>query len=284
MDWVRQYKLKNWLIAVLVVLNLLTVSILWIQTAKTNEPQRKEQGPRSSESVQLMAKALDLSKEQMNHLNNIRTGLLDQLKEKNDRLNEKKRELAEELFKTNPDTSSAKRTTEEIGELQSKVELLRFQHFYELLALCTPEQKEKLRPIIVEVIGRKPPKNEPQAIKQIRGGQEEKVPRDSNLNESPGDQPQDLRDGKPKPPSVHEKAAKYAEQLNLSDEQRQKVQDVLLKSKQKGEELRTRAHPDRNEIETERERIRKEEDESIQKILNEDQKKEFSRMMSKRRK
>jgi Spy/CpxP family protein refolding chaperone len=283
MDWIHQNKLKNWLIIGLLTLNVLTISIIWMQTTKTKEPQRKEQGTRPSESVTLMRKALDLTEEQTNQLIKIQTSHLEQLRKNNDRLNENKLQLAEELFKNYPDTSLANVKANEIGELQSKVEMLRFKHFHELLAICTPEQKEKLKPIVIEVIGRKPPKDEPGENKPLRDGHEEKHPGDKNLNETIENKSHILSDEKPAPPSVEEKLRKYSEQLNLSAEQVQKIRSILLNTKQKGEQLRTSIHLDPNQIVALKDRIRKEEDEGIMRILNEGQNKEFKTMISKRR-
>ena len=297
MDWITQSKFRNWLLVVLVASNLLTVSIIWMQTAKTNEPQRKEQGPRASESVNLMKKVLDLDEGQIKQVENNLAARREQSKKYNDRMSVLKRQLADELFKDNPDTSSANVKAKEIGELQSKVELIRFNHFQELLAICTPEQKEKLKPVVIEVFGRKPPKDEQGERKEPRDGQEEKPPRERKTNgterehssregnrgEAQREKPQTPRDGKPEPPSVDEKLARYSERLNLTKDQERQVREVLLKTRQHGEELRTRTYPDQDVIEAEKTKIRREEDESILAILNDDQKAIFIQMISRRK-
>jgi Spy/CpxP family protein refolding chaperone len=283
MDWIKQNKLRNGLIVILLALNLLTVSIIWMQTARTGETPTKEPGPRSSESVNLMKKTLDLSEEQTDQLRKLQSTHVEQLKETNDRLAKCKTELAEELFKNIPDTILAAAKAKEIGELQSKVEMLRFQHFHELLALCTPAQKEKFRPIVIEVIGRKPPKEESPGAPPPRGKEDGKIPRDKKNEEKERDVPQNQRDGRPEPPSVEEKTTKYSTQLNLSSEQAQQVRNILQKTKQKGEELRAKDHPDPDVMDAAKEKIRKDEDESIMNILTEGQKKEFAKMLVKRR-
>ena len=89
-----------------------------------------------------MKKALDLDEEQTKQLEKIRTGKIDQSKKFNDSLDLLKKQLAEELFSKDPDTNVAKIKSEEIGNLQTKVELIRFNHFKELSAICTPAQKK----------------------------------------------------------------------------------------------------------------------------------------------
>jgi Spy/CpxP family protein refolding chaperone len=308
MDWLNQNKFKNWLIVILLAVNILTVSIIWMQTATQNDPQTQDQQRRSSESVQLMKKALDLSEEQTRQLEQIRYGQMEQSKQYNDRLSQLKKELAEELFASSPDTALANQKTKEIGELQSSVEYLRFKHFNELLAMCTPEQREKLKPIVIEIFGRKPPREESKEKKPRADSGEQGRQRDTNADESrkvnkrnlqgiqpeiqrgdtargPRDnRPQDRRDDRPAPPTLDEKLDKYSQRLRLSEEQMFKVREILEATGRKAQQLRMRPNPNRDEIETEKEKNRKEEDESIMKLLNDDQKKEFGRMISNRRK
>jgi hypothetical protein len=104
------------------------------------------------------------------------------------------------------------------------------------------------------------------------------------MRETDRETSKDLRDDKPWPPSIEEKLAKYSERLKFSDEQKQKVQEILVASREKGEQLSKRVDPNPNEIELEKEKIRKQEDENVMRILDEDQKREFDKMISNRRK
>jgi periplasmic protein CpxP/Spy len=284
MDLINQNKFKNWLIIVLLAINLITVSVIWMQIVNKKQTQQVIQNNRPSESVNLLKKELDLNDDQTKQLEKMRTDQFDQSKKYNDRLNDLKKQLAEELFKESPDTTLANSKAKEIGDLQSKVEAMRFNHFKELLAICTPEQKEKLKPILIELFGRKPPKDELKPDKRPDGMEGDKHPENKSRIERNNNTVQIPHEDRPVPPSVDEKLAKYSQRLNFTKEQEQKVRAVLLISMQKNEELRSRLNPDRNEIESEKEKIRKEEDESIMKFLNADQKTEFTKMISKRRK
>ena len=285
MDWITQNTFRNWLLVVLVVSNLLTVSIIWMQTAKTNEPQQNEPGPRSSESVNLLKRVLDLDEAQAKRVESTLASGREQSKQYDDRLAELKRRLAEELFKDNPDTSVAHATAKEIGELQAKVEMIRYSHFQELLGICTPGQREKLKPIVIQVFGRRPPQEESGETKPPPpGGREERKPREDKIDDTQGERPQPPREREGGPPSIDDKLARYTESLHLSDEQAQKIRAVLLNAKRKGEHLRMTGNPDQDYIRGEQEKIVKEEDESIMSLLIDDQKKEFQRLLSKRRK
>ena len=281
MDWVHQNQFRNWLIVVLLVINVLTVSILWMQTARTNEPQPPQQDARGSESVNLLKKALDLNEGQTKHFDSRRTSQLEQTKALNDSLAALKRQLSDELFKDHPDTMLAQQQTKEIGELQANLEMMRFEYFRELLAVCTPEQKNKLRPIVTELFGRKPPKDEPQVKAPRSDRKEDQLQRDKNQRDK-SDNPQIPRDDKPKPPTVDEKLTKMSERLNLTADQATKIRAILSTIREENEQLRKRVNPDQNDIQNEKENIRKKEDDLIMKVLDENQKKEFSRMIMNR--
>ncbi len=284
MDWVTRNTFRNWLIAVLLASNLLTVSIIWMQTSKPDEAQPTGEKSRASESVQLMKKALDLSDEQARQVAQMHQARMEQSREYNDRMVLLKTQLAEDLFAGKPDTVQATLKAKEIGELQTQVELIRFQYFSDVLAISTPEQKERLKPILIELFGRKPPREEPDAKRPQSTGDQQQKPRNGDVREEPGEMSQDGRENGAEPPSADEKLARYSQRLNLTDEQVRAIRAVLLATQQQGEQLRTRVNPDRNELEREREKIRKVEDERIMNILRGDQKQEFERMILGRRK
>jgi Spy/CpxP family protein refolding chaperone len=283
MDWITQSKFKNWLVVVLLATNLVAVSIIWMQTAKTDRVEPKGQQQRGSESVQLMRKALGLTEEQTRRLEIFRNARAEQSRIYNDRLTVLKRRLAEEVFKEVPDTTLARTRAKEIGELQANVEIIRFAYFNELLALCTPEQRQKLKPIVVEVFGRKPPKDESGENSQPRDFGKERNSSDRPPREAPGNGSSDREGERPQPPSLDERLEKYSQRLNLTDVQRQEIRSILQAAIRKGEQLRKRPNPDRAEIQAGKERIRKEEDEGIMKLLDDNQKIEFEKMISKRR-
>jgi Spy/CpxP family protein refolding chaperone len=284
MDWLHQDKFRNWLILLLLVLNIITVSIIWVQMSKDIEPGSQERGVRPAESVNLMKRVLDLDEAQAAVVDSAMAAARAQTKPANNRLSTLKRQIAEEVFKDNPDTSVVKSAAAEIGELQATIELLRFQRFRDIVATCTPEQREKLKPVVIEAFGRKPPKEElagpkPTGDEQDHGREGKRAATDRPK----GDRPPPP-DGKPAPPSMDEKLGKYANRLSLSEDQIDNVRKILQNSRKDSEELRARANPDPGEIDAAKEHIRKREDVSIMKILDAQQKAEFERMIAKRRK
>ncbi len=286
MDWLNQNRIKNWLIAILVVVNIVSLSLFWQHTMESDSPPPPQIKSKSgSESINLMSKVLDLTPEQTARLEKMQTVNVDELKKRNDQLYLLKTKIAEELFKDKPDTSLAGDYAKKIGELQAEVELLRFGHFNGLLSLCTPDQKEKLKPVLVEFFGRKPPKDPPKEEKGIKlekkvqepQGKKNAPPKDEVKQEEP-------RGNQPPPPGVEEKVEKYAKRLHLTPVQIEKLRAILSISNKKGDELRERNINDPDEREAERKKIKDEEDAAVMAILDPAQKEEFQKMLQKRRK
>ena len=275
MDWFNQNKFRNWLIVILLVFNLITISTIWMLTANKNEFTARVQDNHPAESVNLMQKALGLNDSQTEQFEKLHAGRTSEMRRFNDSLDVLKMRMAEELFKENPDTAAANLMSISIGELESKLESIRFNHFRELMRICTSEQKEKLKPIIIELFGRKPPHDEPPRAKQHD---------DKTLKYNPPDRIDKETGGRHNPPSAEEKLARYSDKLNLTNDQKVKVLSVFQKTMNKDEELRSRVNPEPGEIENEKEKIRKDEDESIIKILNEDQRSKFNNMILNRKK
>jgi hypothetical protein len=283
MDWINQNKFKLWLIGILLVLNVLTISIIWIQMIKPTELQRKENEPRPLESVDLIQRTLSLTDDQTRQLGQLQKSRVEKMKEDNDHLDEMKMQLAADLFDNHTDTSFLQVKANEIGAMEASITTRRFMYFHDLLALCSPEQKEKLKPIVLEVMGKKARKtdkssnNEHKQLSENHPNEKELSSTHDDLRGTHGHQ-------KSEPPSFDEKLAKYAERLNLTSDQKNKIGMILQSSRQKGEELRMQSRPDRNDIESQKERIRNDEDQSILKILDSNQKTEFQKMMLQRQK
>lgn len=284
MDWLNQNKFKSWLIAFLVVVNLVTLSLFWIYTPKGGETPSGQKAKGGSESINLMKKVLDLNTDQTDRLEKMQTTKVEQIKLRNDSLTTLKKLLAEELFKDKPDTSAAKIFALEIGRLQAEVELLRFEHFNDLISICSPEQKEKLKPVLVEFFGKKPPKDSPKEGKDVKPDKQGKEPPEKKIEEEKPDGKQDkTKRNHPAPPTIEEKVAKYVTRLNLTPDQTEKIRQIFIRSHQKGEQLRNQMMNDPEAREAEKQKIRNEEDAAVMEILNSDQKIEFQKMLQKRR-
>ncbi len=275
MDLINQNKFKNWLIILLLLLNIITMSVIWMKTSKEREFAPSKEDKNRPESVSLMKEVLNLDDAQTKQLEKLRSDKLDLSKKYNDSLSVLKKQLSDELFKSKSSQKIINEKTKMIGELQSKVELVRFNHFNQLLAICTPEQKEKLKPIIQELFGRKPPKDElkqkTELIENNRAEEGKTINNKVKENE------------KLAPPQIDEKVEKYSRRLNLTPDQQQQLRSILNESRMKDENKRMK-RMDPADFEKEKEKMRLEEDQKVMQILDERQKAEFEKMQQKRKK
>lgn len=349
MDLANQSKAKSYFIAVLLVVNLLAVSVIWMQTARENPPPGSPPENPPQDAVGLMQRALDLNEEQTDRFRELRKTQLAPAKSYNDRLDALKLELAEELLKARPDTALARAKALEIGGMQSRVEIIRFDHFRQLLALCSPEQRDKMAPVIRELYSRKPPQQNPSPERRRpdpsrpdpsrldpsrpapSGPEGEAPPADAQA--AAGPQPaastragsrtggavhparsegiwdeaaapppretssatDDRRQGVPRaenpgtaddrrqgPPSIEEKLARLSQRLDLSDEQSSRLRQVLESAQSRGRQAGEGLDRNSPEFAAEREKIRREEDEAIMRILTPPQRQEYQRMIERR--
>ncbi len=277
MDLIKQNKFISWVIAVLVVLNMVTLAIIWVQSNNGNVPKVVDNAIPPDNSVKLIQKEIGLSGDQTQQYQDMRSDFQTKTKELNDELNSLKLRIADEIFKTNPDKKFVDSAASRIGTLQSKIEVIRFEHFRSLVQICDAGQKDKLQPVLKEVFGKKKPVDNPEP-KPLR----EAVKTFEKNSAAEQDNERIRPDDRQGPPSREEKLEKYAKRLSLSPEQMEQARNIFNTSHAKAAKLRALRDPDPGVIEAEKQKIRHEEDDAIMKILNREQKTEFERMLAKR--
>ena len=294
MDWINQNRLKTGLFIALLLLNLITISIIWLQMSRTRPSTAAEpMDRRPSESASVMKSALNLTDEQTAQFTQLLAFYREQTRMDNDRLVILKKGLADSLFTGSADTAMVNAAAKEIGETQSRIEKSRFWYFREFLAICTPAQQEKLKPILLDLFGRRPPGEEPGV-----GARQERMPGRAESKNKEGKDNAEIQNaavrkeqlpppterGHVGPPSVDEKLSQYKTRLTLTGEQERHVREILQETQRRGEELRNRENPDPNLIEIERKSIRQEEDHRILEILDVRQQPIFKEMIDRREK
>jgi hypothetical protein len=289
MDLIRQNKFVSWVIAILVLLNLVSIVMLW----SGGRPFR-EKPPRGQEqdgSAKLLQEEIGFSPEQASRYDALRRSQQEASRPLNDSLNALKLQIAEEVFAARPDDGKVDSMSARIGALQARVEVIRYGFFRELVQLCDSAQRQKLFPILKDVFGRKPPRdrmaddlrpkqNEGNGRKKrtddVRPPRPDREPRIDKAPDRNGNPPPPRDDRQP--PSIEEKLSRYAERLSLTPEQIARVRSVLQQSHVRGDQ---RKGPNKDARET-RESVRDEEDQGIMKILTPSQQEEFTKMISKR--
>ena len=303
MDWIHENRLKTIVIIGLLAANLVMVYLLWWKMpAAAPAPALTDDPKRTSGSAALMKQVLDLSDVQTEKVDAILRSRRESARPAADTLAALKARLAEELFIEPPDTNRAASLAAEIGKAQATVELNRFRNFREIMAVLSSEQRVAFKPVVIDVFGRKPPREEPL---RVRGEKDDRRPgrtapggtgggdvshpaaderRDApagdrgELVERPADPPHDQNG----PPSIEEKLSRYVQRLRLTDEQARAVHEILVRTREKGRALKQMRDPDRNAVDAAKEQIRREEDEAIMNILTEGQRREFAAMRSRK--
>jgi Spy/CpxP family protein refolding chaperone len=277
MDLIKQNKLIGWVIVLLVVLNLSTLTTVWILWDREGAVEKKEGTDVPVKSISLMQSELGLSPEQTKTFQDLQAIYLEKSKPLNDKIEANKLRIADEIFKASPNEKEVDSLSANIGTLQSRIEVIRFEHFRDFVKVLTPEQKEKLNPILRELYARKGPREQsvlppPQQNNTGSGSQK------GTENIRPVGEPKD----KPTPPSLDEKVDRYAQRLSLTSEQIAEARNILKSTKEKEESYKSKFNPTPEEFEQEKIKIHKEEDDTIRKILSEKQKIEFELMIKHR--
>jgi hypothetical protein len=297
MDWIHENRLKTILIFGLLALNLVMVTLMWWKMPRESAPQATDDPKQVSGSATLMKQVLDLSDAQTRTIDGLLRTRREAAKPSSDTLAALKLRLAEELFIEPPDTSRAVALAAGIGKAQTAVEMNRYRSFRDILTVLSPEQRTAFKPVVVELFGRKPPREDGLGATRRTPDRGENRPADQKVNrrrDDPAPRPDENTtvgnppaaheivppppDGKTGPPSVEEKLARYVTRLRLTDEQARAVEQVLRASREKGRALREQRDPDPAVVDAAKEQLRKDEDDQIVRLLTDDQKQAFSTM------
>lgn len=125
------------IIAVLVVLNLVTLATLLWRPEGPPPPDRERQGT-------FLGRQLGFDQEQMAQFRKLRQQHFEQTRALNRAMQENKRRMIGEVAKNPADTAAAFALTREIGMQMRQIDSLLIKHYLEIKSICTPEQQERL--------------------------------------------------------------------------------------------------------------------------------------------
>ncbi len=144
MDILTKNKVLTWTIGILILLNLTCLSLLWF-----GNPQRLDHQPpppRDPETAARFLKdQLNFSDEQFNKYLLLRDSHLLNTQSVQREMEILRHNLMEELFKDNPNQEIVSEIETRIGENQTSLERLTFDHFMGIKNLCAPDQNDRLR-------------------------------------------------------------------------------------------------------------------------------------------
>ena len=143
MNYFKENRWITYLVAVLVVLNISTLAMLWMQNSKQH--RGKDRMERRGDKKNRMAKALNLTESQVQQFESLKEAHREDVKELRKNIGAKK-ELKMEALTTNPsDITTLGQLDQAIGNLHVEMEQSLNQHYNDLYAICNDEQKELLK-------------------------------------------------------------------------------------------------------------------------------------------
>ncbi len=143
MNYFKENRWITWLVAVLVILNISTLAMLWMQNSRQH--RGKDRMERRGDKKNRMAKALNLTDSQVQQFESLKEAHREVVNELRKNIGEKKA-LKMEALTTNPgDITSLSELDQAIGNLHVEMQQSLNQHYNDLRAICNDEQKELLK-------------------------------------------------------------------------------------------------------------------------------------------
>ena len=148
MDYIMKHKMLFWLIVLLVILNLVTMTAVWFgRPPYLGHMQRQMDGPMQAKGrgLDVMKDKLQLTDKQAEKFEQLRYDHFERTKVANDAAAELRLEILNDIFDNNVNQDKINEKLSILKELQGKFDSLLFQHFSELKVECTKEQQKKLK-------------------------------------------------------------------------------------------------------------------------------------------
>jgi len=153
MERINQNRFAKWIIIVLLAVNILTVSIIWMQSMQKEEHISTKLLP-PQRTVELMQKTIGLTDEQAEQFAIMREVHFAKRRTIETQIASLNRQVFEEMFSEKKDTVKINSLLFQIAEKLARIEKLRVEHFTQLAGICNKEQKEKLKTLLINTIDR----------------------------------------------------------------------------------------------------------------------------------
>ena len=156
MDILTQKRFMFWLILLLVVLNLSMTALVWQSSMDKKIKPPIEDSRSSRRTLTFLQRELGFTDAQIEDYDRLRQKHQNEIRPLIESMRQAKREMMQEIFQAQPDTLHAMHIAREIGEKQTRIEKLTFNHFLQLKELSGPDQVKNLH-VLVEEFFRKNP-------------------------------------------------------------------------------------------------------------------------------
>lgn len=297
----------KWSLGLLVLLNLALLTTVWLTRLKPQpRPDKPGIGGREREIVQQFMEAkLGLSPDQRGTMARLRDEHFARTDALRRQINLLRRRIVEEVIAAAPDRNKVAKLAAELGERQAATEMLTYDHFAALFALCQPGQKENFRAMVADLLDRLKPQKQsrpaagegsdrPAGEGRAAADGSETPPTDG---ERPGaaPQPEEGAPGGDAPPPgrpgdergelarVQNQVARLRERLKLDEGQVEALTPILERFARRIDESRGQAGGATAGTRRDEKVIKDQRDEAIASLLTDAQKALFAEMKKERR-
>ena len=146
MDAITRNKRLRWIVVALIVMNVISLSVLWIGYSKRPGKRLDRGGQR------FLEKTLGLSPEQIKSIQTLRKAHFEEMQSFQRDFHEARKRL--HALSPSGNSTEAEDLARNIGELQTNMELSIHQHLNAIRDVCTEEQKAKFDEIREEMLRR----------------------------------------------------------------------------------------------------------------------------------
>lgn len=146
MGSLKKNKRLGWVVLLLIVMNIVSLSALWIGHTKGPGKGRGD-GP----GGKFLEERLELTRAQITQLRDIREGHFPKMMSLTNDFQEKRKRFHGTLS-TGANDSQLDELAAEVGKAQAKIEREIYDHFSQIRAICTEEQKAIFDKIMIDVL------------------------------------------------------------------------------------------------------------------------------------
>ena len=139
------------IILALLILNIVSLTTIWIREWEDREPRIRESRPPVARD-HFLKRQLSFSAEQQAEFDTLLNKHRNQLELKADEIRTLREELMS-MMRNQEFTSESEDIVRRIGEKQSELELMNYNHFKDVMAICNDEQKQVFIETLKRAVG-----------------------------------------------------------------------------------------------------------------------------------
>ncbi len=152
MDIFAQKKLLVRLVIFLTALNLFSIGIfLWMDFSHDHQPELFPHHNEYRDVSIILKKELNLSDIQVEQIKSLRLEVFEKEKALATTIRDERDSMNEAMFNKVTNEDEVKALAKNVADNEYQMELLRIEQAQQLKALCTPEQLEKFKDLVLEI-------------------------------------------------------------------------------------------------------------------------------------